>query len=429
MSKFQNSTKFYSMILDGISEAIVVVSDDGMISFVNRAALKMFGYQEKELLARKIEVLLPADLRIQHQQHRGKYMIAPLSRPMGSDLDLHGLRKDGSRFPVEVGLDCVDIRDETLVIAIITEITHRKNLEGKLIESEERWEFALEGSAQGVWDWNVETGEVFLSGQWKALLGFAENEMENSLAEWEARVHPDDLESSLEEIKRHLDGDTPVYVHEHRLLCKDGSYMWIFARGKVMSRTPEGRPLRMVGTNTDITDRKRAEEVLRNLAMKDALTGLYNRRAFAEKLNYEQERFLRTGRPFSLILCDIDNFKNVNDTYGHDCGDMVLKKIAKLMQGSMRKHDCVGRWGGEEFIMLLPETGLDGGRLLAEKVRELIAEEKFSHGKKPLNVTMSFGVAEHGEKIELSELTATADKRLYIAKEHGRNRVVDMDGD
>ncbi len=429
MGRFKNSPKFLGMILDGISEAIVAVADDGQISFVNRTALKMFGYRKTDLLGKNIEILLPSKLRMQHLDHRRQYMIAPLGRPMGQGFDLFGKRKDGTSFPVKVGLDCVDIKDETLVIAVVTEISERKALEERLVKSEERWEFALQGSAQGVWDWNVQTGEVFYSGQWKAMLGFSDDELENKFAEWEARVHPDDLERGLADIKLHLDGITPVYVNEQRMLCKDGTYKWILTRGKLMSHTPQGDPLRMVGTNTDITDRKLAEEMLRKAAMNDTLTGLFNRRAFTEKFDYERERFSRTERPFALVMCDIDHFKNINDTYGHDCGDMVLKKIAELMQGSMRRHDTVGRWGGEEFVILLPETGLKGGSLLAEKVRQMIEAEKLSYQDKTFAVTMSFGVAEFGERMELPELAAVADKRLYAAKEGGRNRVVDRDGE
>jgi PAS domain S-box-containing protein len=132
----------------------------------------------------------------------------------------------------------------------------------KLRESEERWSFAIEGSGYGVWDWNLETGQVYYSLQWKTMLGYEDNEIENSLDEWKTRVHPDDIERVYREIHMHLDGQTRVYQSEHRLRCKDGSYKWILDRGKVISRTEEGKPLRAVGTHTDVTERRIIENEL-----------------------------------------------------------------------------------------------------------------------------------------------------------------------
>ena len=131
-----------------------------------------------------------------------------------------------------------------------------------LRESEDRWLFALEGSGDGVWDWDVATSRVFFSRQWKSMLGYGENEIGGRLDEWENRVHPDDHERIMREIIRHLAGESPAYSFEYRLRCQDGSYKWILDRGKVMSRSPHGRPLRVIGTHTDISERKRAEAAL-----------------------------------------------------------------------------------------------------------------------------------------------------------------------
>ena len=129
-------------------------------------------------------------------------------------------------------------------------------------ESEQRWQFALEGAGDGVWDWNLRTNDIFFSRQWKAMLGFAEHEITDSFSEWEHRIHPDDHEYAEAAVRDYLEGRTPVYNSEHRLLCKDGSYKWILDRGKIISRDEEGRPLRFIGTHSDITGRKEMEMAL-----------------------------------------------------------------------------------------------------------------------------------------------------------------------
>jgi len=144
-----------------------------------------------------------------------------------------------------------------------TVIQKRRQSEEQLAEHEMRWKYALEGAGDGVWDWNLQTNEVIFSKNWKAMLGYAEHEMSNSLPEWECRVHPADKDSVLADIQAHLDGKRSTYANEHRMQCKDGSWKWILDRGMVFSQTPEGKPLRMVGTHTDITRHKQLECALK----------------------------------------------------------------------------------------------------------------------------------------------------------------------
>lgn len=131
--------------------------------------------------------------------------------------------------------------------------------EEMLQRSEERWQFALEGNGDGVWDWNPQTKQVFFSRQWKWMLGYAEHELENRYSEWETRIHPEDKTIIQEAMQKHFDGLTPHFTVEHRIRCKDNSYIWVLHRGKIMTRDKDGKPIRMIGSSTNITDRKLAE--------------------------------------------------------------------------------------------------------------------------------------------------------------------------
>ena len=149
-------------------------------------------------------------------------------------------------------------------VGTITDISDRKRAQAALRESETRWQFALEGAGDGVWDWNVQTNIVFYSQQWKAMLGCADNDVGNRLEDWDSRVHADDKPRCYADLNQHFSGKTSIYQNEHRLRCKDGTYKWVLARGKVLEWTTDGRPLRIIGTHTDVSDRKALELASQN---------------------------------------------------------------------------------------------------------------------------------------------------------------------
>ncbi|MBI9102429.1 MAG: diguanylate cyclase [Spirochaetales bacterium] len=169
-----------------------------------------------------------------------------------------------------------------------------------------------------------------------------------------------------------------------------------------------------------------ANNKLQELANTDPLTGLLNRRSMKPLILREVERFDRQNTPFSLILCDIDFFKKFNDTYGHDCGDTVLTIVSKTMKENLRSLDVVSRWGGEEFLILLPGTELTEGREVADKLRLMIADCVCSCGSdhKELSVCMTFGLSEFRAGDDLEVVIKRADTALYKGKEKGRNCVV-----
>lgn len=178
-----------------------------------------------------------------------------------NDTEYRLLRRDGSvRWVRDISRVVVLPDGRTVMQGTAYDITERKRAERLLAESEARWQFAVEGVGYGVWDWNIEADETYYSPKWKELLGFAESEIGRSPDEWSERIHPEDIVRVRAAVDEHLAGRAPVYVSEYRVRCKDGSYKWILGRGKVVSRAGDGRALRMIGTHTDITERRQAEE-------------------------------------------------------------------------------------------------------------------------------------------------------------------------
>lgn len=305
--------------------------------------------------------------------------------------------------------------------------------ERQLAENEERWRLALEAVGDGVWDWTPQTREVVYSEGWWQALDLPPAFGKSNLDQWSERVHPEDaaaFTAALEGLIAHPDRALHC---EHRLRAADGSYRWFLARGTVLWKGGDGAASRFIGTMTDVTDRRKMEDKLRRqseqlalLATTDSLTGLWNRRRFLEKAEEELHRAQRYGRVTSAVMIDIDHFKQVNDTFGHNAGDLVLRQFSEILRSNLRKSDHLGRLGGEEFAALLLES--DGARAVvaADLLRRQIADAtmRLADGTE-LKITASFGVAAArtgGDTV--AELLCRADNALYAAKRDGRNRVV-----
>ena len=304
--------------------------------------------------------------------------------------------------------------------------------------SEERWEFALEAAGDGVWDWNIQTGEAHFSKRWKEILGFAENEITNSSTEWSSRVHPEDMQRVMTAIQEHMDGKTTSAVVEFRMLCKDGSWRWILGRGMVVSHSADGKPLRLVGTNTDITERKQIGDQVQQLAFYDPLTSLPNRRLLNDRLSQAMAANKRSGCYGALMFLDLDNFKPLNDAHGHEVGDLLLIDAADRLKSCVREMDTVARFGGDEFVVIASELDTDKAEsavqagIIAEKIRSTLSEPYLltikNEGKADTSIehhcTVSVGVALFvNHEASQGDILKWADKAMYQAKEAGRNSI------
>jgi len=231
---------------------------DGVIVDINERAFDLGGYKREDVIGKttlELEGWSGLPDRNQYVNLLSKY-----GRVINYEKKFK--IKSGETKHATISGELIELNGEQFILTVIHDITDRKKAEEEIKESEARWQFALEGAREGVWDWDTQTNKVFYSGNWKAMLGFSEDEIGDTLSEWDKRVHPDDKEAVYANMNRHFKGELPYYESEHRLLCKDGSYKWILDRGKIISRTEEGKPLRVIGTHTDITTRKKAESVI-----------------------------------------------------------------------------------------------------------------------------------------------------------------------
>ena len=324
------------------------------------------------------------------------------------------------------------------VLGIGRDISERKSNELALIESEARWKFAIEGAGDGLWDWNIQTGKAFYSPRYKTMLGFANEEIGDTADEWRKRIHPDDAPSVFAALQPYMDGKLGSVTVEYRMLRKDGSWIWTMARGMVVERDASGKPLRMIGTNSDITQRKQAEAMVSQLAYHDSLTQLPNRRLLVDRMSQAMSASKRTGNYGALMMLDLDNFKPLNDAYGHSAGDLLLNEASMRLIECVRETDTVARVGGDEFVVMLSKLDADkvvSTRLageVAEKIRASLAKpyrlNLNEEGQEGATVehccTASIGVGLFlGAEASQAEVVKWADSAMYRAKDAGRNRV------
>jgi diguanylate cyclase (GGDEF)-like protein/hemerythrin-like metal-binding protein/PAS domain S-box-containing protein len=236
---------------------------------------------------------------------------------------------------------------------------------------------------------------------------------------------PEDRVEAMAGFLASANGSNADAVYERRYRNKTGEIIFAeVVRGLARSQT--GKPEFFIISFRDITESKRLQTLLEERASTDPLTGAMNRNGIEERVRCELMRSDRYGDKLSLVLVDLDHFKAVNDTYGHLAGDRILRGFCDIARSCLRSTDSLGRLGGEEFVALLPETGLTGARLFAERLRTTLEAFQFDGG---VRITASMGVAGHREGEELSSLMERADSSMYRAKQSGRNRVVVDTGD
>jgi diguanylate cyclase (GGDEF)-like protein/PAS domain S-box-containing protein len=343
-------------------------------------------------------------------------LFEPVSRRLWIILPLLGVL-------VVCGVLLLQWRVAPLVRKLVVSRQETAEINARLRDVEERWRFALDSTGAGVWDLNIPANRILLSQRCKAMLGFADDEIGTCMDDWLKRIHPDDLPALLAVHQQLFDGRSNTFTNEHRKRCKDGSWKWIQTHGMVASYDAANVPVRVIGTHLDISEHKQAEETIRRQANFDQLTQLPNRRLFFDRLGQEIIKARRADHFLALLLIDLDEFKEINDTLGHDVGDTLLQETALRIRSCIRDGDTVARLGGDEFTVILSDLSdrahVEG---IVQKIIGRVAEP-FQLGDEVAYITASIGITLYpGDANDIDTLMKHADQAMYAAKKHGRNR-------
>jgi diguanylate cyclase (GGDEF)-like protein/PAS domain S-box-containing protein len=457
-------------IVDGAVDAIITIDERGIIQAFNAAAERIFGYRTTEVLGRNVSILMPPAVAVEHDRYIARYLGTGERRVIGMGREVEGRRKDGTVFPLELSVSESRLRGRRSFTGIARDIAERR-------QAAEALRRANEQLAAQLGELEVRTREITLLGQMGDLLQSAleGKEAYRIVVDYAHQLFPGttgalcvaDVERRLVEVMTSWgEGSVGerVFAPEDCWALRNGRPHWVegAVAGGVCAHTgdtpiagyaclPMTAQGEILGTlhlrvavtgGLDAARRKlaaafaeqvalalanlRLKETLRRQAIRDPLTGLYNRRYLEESLDRELRRAVRKGTPVGVLMLDLDHFKIFNDTHGHGAGDSLLRALAEHIQSGIRAEDIACRYGGEEFALIFPDATLDKAAMRAEQIRESARKIQVDiRGQLLGGVTVSIGVAalpNHGSTAEA--LLRASDTALYSAKAQGRDRVI-----
>ncbi len=555
-AKIEHRNTFETLFENSLDGILII--EDGNFVLCNQAIVQMLDYDSKENLLNlhpsKLSPKLQPDGRRSYEKAEEMMQLAEKNGKHRFKW-VHS-KENNEDFLVEVILTPITLNNCNVIHVVWKDISKEKETSEAFIASKlenqhlkERMELALLGNKDGLWDWNIFDDSVYFSTRWKEMLGYRDDEIENIFSSWESRVHPEELLKVMMQIQNSLQKKTEYFEHTYRMKHKNGHWIWILDRGKVLFNE-DGKAYRMIGTHTDvtahkkiqlkythqaqmieqihdaivpsdlegiitgwnkgaeillgykpdeiigrhlstihlkedepllkenieilmkngnyhtelrlvkkskeivftavslsilkdekqkpmgivgyfkdITERKKAEsalreqkDILQHQAHHDYLTDLPNRVLFNDRLEHGLEKASRDQRKLALLFIDLDNFKEINDSLGHEVGDKALKAIAKQFQSSIRMSDTLARLGGDEFIIILEDLKEDkDAALLAQKILE-VTKQPIKVDEHVLHVSTSIGISLYPSDTKNNiHLLQYADMAMYKAKSKGRN--------
>lgn len=467
--------KQYRLIAENTSDVIWVRDLNLQLTFISPSVTWLLGYSVPEAMRQSLAEAFTSDAAAAATRFFAEMLSEAQQRPPEQlvlhswVLELEANHKNGSTVWVELSMNFIldadgkpsgilgitrDITERKQSIHVLSKLTReletrvqerteelshandqlvhamseRDRIEHALRESEERYALAARGANDGLWDWDLQTNRFYYSPRWKAMLGYSDDEIGDDPADWFDRIHPEDVERVTAEIKTHLENQSADFKSEYQIKHQDGSWLWVLSRG-IAVRDMHGIAVRLVGSQTDITSRKRAEEQLLHDAFHDALTGLPNRALFIDRLGRVMERAKRLRNyGFAVLHLDLDRFKWVNDCLGHLAGDQLLSISACRMGMCLRSVDTVARLGGDEFVILLedvfsPQMAIQ----LAERIQNELMLPFDLNGHRVVT-SASIGIVKSDNVPERPEdVLRDAEIAMYHAKALGRARHVLFD--
>ncbi len=346
------------------------------------------------------------------------------------DRELRFRKKDGTVMDCIFSSQILELEQGRCILSTIQDISARKAADAELarnrdvIASErQRLAYILEGTNAGTCEWNVVENRLTVNERWAMIAGIEPKQLDAlTIEKWFDLVHPDDRDKVRNALDRHLSGEDPSFDCEFRLAREDDATVWVLDRGKIVSRGGKGEPILMCGTRQEITDRKRDEETILHMATHDPLTNLPTLRLARDRLEMAAAIAKRQKRPMAALFIDIDGFKAINDTWGHDAGDRVLREIASRLVSCVRESDTAARIGGDEFLVVLSNlASRDDAALVAKKMLDAFSRP-IGIAEGDVAVGLSVGIAVYPEDgTGPDDLIKAADGAMYRVKRAGKN--------
>lgn len=407
-------------ILDSAVDGIVSIDQQGIIESFNRAAEQIFGYQADEVVGRNITVLMGADEARHHDAHMATYLRTGVSHIIDiGPREVTARRKDGTTFPMDLAVGEMRRDEERHFVGVVRDITDRKRAEQALRHSEASLARAQSIARLGSWDWDIAAAALHWSDEVYRIFGYAPQSFPATYEGFLARVHPEDRALVVAAVDQalHTRGH---YDAEHRLVRPDGTYRIVREQGEVTC-DEEGRPVSMIGTVHDITERVEAQQRIEFMANFDPLTGLPNRSLLQYRLEQGLLQARRDADHTALLFVGIDRFKNVNDTLGHRAGDQVLRTFAGRLRQAVRAGDTVGRLGSDEFaVVLFGLKDVDGATQVVRHIQALTIDPIAVDEAQEVVVSVCLGLTlfPH-DGADAETLFRNADTALHRAKHDG----------
>lgn len=391
-------------ILEAVPETLMMINQDGTIADIKGLSKQVLVKNPQQAIGKKVHDVFDRENAV-------KLMLS-VSRALGTkqvQRDELCLVQEGHAKWFETNTTPVNVSG---VVSSIREITERKKAEQALLENERRWQYALEGNGDGVWDWDIEQNSLFLSKRFREMMQLSVKPESDVIEPEEllGQVDPRDFQKVFDAIQDVREDRLDVIDLEYRVIFPDKSYKWFQARGKRIDFQDDSRTSRMVGTLSEITLRKQAEEEIKYLSFHDKLTGLYNRAFFEEEISrMDTQRQL----PLSIIIGDVNGLKLTNDIFGHLEGDKLLIEISRILMESCRKEDIVARWGGDEFAIILPRTTEDKAEEICERIRDGCQRVQVDF----IQMSIALGVAtKYQKQVNIHEIIKDAENQMYRNK-------------
>ncbi|WP_293931316.1 EAL domain-containing protein [Iodobacter sp.] len=398
------------------ADMAVWLDSSGRIRYANTTACTRLGYSEVELLTMRLQ-----DINPKFNTHHWPKFWQKLKEQQHLRDEISLTTKSGENIPTEVNSNFIVFKNLEYNCAVVRDISERRLAELAIIKSEQQLRLALEASNTGLFDMPI-VGKLpaITSPEYDRLLGFVPGE--ESFNKWQEQVHPADKKLATTQFQQYLSGESSQFITEYRRKTASGEYRWFQSRGKFVLFDPNGKPTRLIGTMTDITERKEAQERIIELANFDSVTGLANRNLLRDELRLALASAQRDQKNLAVFFLDLDRFKTINDSLGHAAGDSVLAQVAERFKKLIGPGDILARLGGDEFVIVLTNIS---HALMASSVAEAVLAS-FTHAFEleagSFSTSSSIGISIYPEDGTTADiLIRNADVAMYQAKAQGRN--------